>query len=91
MELSDFIVSTQNAQAGAVLIEWNLASPASNPSGMWDVHTRIGGFVGSQQQVGQCLKTPGNPTVRQECIVAFMAMHITKAANGLYMENVWLW
>ncbi|EGO54163.1 hypothetical protein NEUTE1DRAFT_87296 [Neurospora tetrasperma FGSC 2508] len=91
VELSDFIVSTQNAQAGAVLIEWNLASPASNPSGMWDVHTRIGGFVGSQQQVGQCLKTPGNPTVRQECIVAFMAMHITKGASGLYMENVWLW
>lgn len=41
IEWSDMIVSTQGAQAGAVLIEWNLASP-DTPSGMWDVHARIG-------------------------------------------------
>ncbi|KAK0617048.1 pectate lyase superfamily protein-domain-containing protein [Immersiella caudata] len=91
VELSDFIVSTQNAQAGAVCIEYNLASGGGVPSGMWDVHVRIGGFTGTQQQVGECLKTPGNPTVRNECIVAFMAMHVTKGAYGLLMENVWLW
>jgi len=90
VELSDFIVSTQNAQAGAICIQYNLAS-GGLPSGMWDVHVRIGGFTGTQQQVAQCLKTPGNPTVKKECIVAFMAMHVTKGANGLYMENVWLW
>ncbi|KAK3682422.1 pectate lyase superfamily protein-domain-containing protein [Podospora appendiculata] len=90
VELSDFVVSTQNAQAGAVLIEWNLAAPAA-PSGMWDVHARIGGFTGSQQQVAQCLKTPGSAAVNPNCIVAFMAMHVTKGASGLYMENVWLW
>lgn len=92
VELSDFIVSTQNAQAGAVLIQWNLMTPGGQtPSGMWDVHARIGGFTGSQQQVAQCLKTPGDSTVKRECIVAFMAMHVTKGAGGLYMENVWLW
>ncbi|KAM7215073.1 exo-beta-1,3-glucanase [Rhypophila decipiens] len=92
VELVDFIVSTQNAQAGAVLFEWNLMTPnGQTPSGMWDVHARIGGFTGSQQQVAQCLKTPGDATVRKECIVAFMAMHVTKGAGGLYMENVWLW
>lgn len=92
VELSDFIVSTQGAQAGAVLIEWNLATPAgSPPSGMWDVHTRIGGFAGSQQLVAECVKTPSDPTVRPQCIVAYMAMHVTKQATGLYMENVWLW
>ncbi|KAK5661924.1 hypothetical protein OQA88_10034 [Cercophora sp. LCS_1] len=90
VELSDFIISTQNAQAGAVCIEYNLAT-SGTPSGMWDVHVRIGGFTGTQQQVAQCLKSPGNPTVKPECIVAFMAMHITKGASGLYMENVWLW
>jgi len=91
VELSDFIVSTQNRQAGAVCIEWNLASPAGAPSGMWDVHVRIGGFTGTQQQIGECLKTPGNPTVREGCVVAYMAMHVTKKAKGLYMENCWLW
>jgi glucan 1,3-beta-glucosidase len=45
------IVSTQGAQPGAVLIEWNLAAPTDSPAGMWDVHGRIGGFAGSQLQV----------------------------------------
>ncbi|KAL2019376.1 hypothetical protein VTK56DRAFT_9667 [Thermocarpiscus australiensis] len=90
VELSDFVVSTQNMGAGAVLIEWNLAS-SGTPSGMWDVHARVGGFVGSQQQVAQCVKTPGDATVRSNCIVAYMAMHVSRGASGLYMENVWLW
>ncbi|GAB1316002.1 hypothetical protein MFIFM68171_06212 [Madurella fahalii] len=90
VELTDFIVSTQGVQAGAICIEWNLAS-VGTPSGMWDVHVRIGGFTGTQQQIAQCLKKPGNPTVDPNCIVAFMAMHVTRGASGLYMENVWLW
>lgn len=51
IEWSDMIISTQGSTPGAVLIEWNLA--AASGSGMWDVHTRIGGFTGSQQQVAQ--------------------------------------
>jgi glucan 1,3-beta-glucosidase len=90
VELSDFIVSTQNVQAGAVCIEWNLAS-SGTPSGMWDVHVRIGGYTGSQQQVAQCPKTPGSATVNSNCLTAFMGMHVTKGASGLYMENVWIW
>ncbi|KAK4249701.1 glycoside hydrolase [Corynascus novoguineensis] len=91
VELSDFIVATQGTQAGATCIEWNLASDPSNPSGMWDVHVRIGGFTGTQQQVAQCPKTPGNPTVNRNCLVAYMGMHVTKQASALYMENVWIW
>lgn len=91
VELSDFFVSTQGSQGGAILIEWNLSSPANAPSGMWDVHTRVGGFVGSNQQVAQCGKQPGNNNPPSQCIAAFMSMHITPGASGLYMENVWLW
>ena len=94
IEWSDMIVSTQGAQAGAILIEWNLASRGT-PSGMWDVHTRIGGFAGSNLQVGQCPTTPAVMTppapVNPNCIAAFMSMHITKFASNLYLENVWLW
>ncbi|KAK3902672.1 glucan 1,3-beta-glucosidase [Staphylotrichum tortipilum] len=91
VELSDFVVGTQGAQEGAVCVEWNLLSDAGAPSGMWDVHVRIGGYTGTQQQVAQCLKTPGNGAVKGGCVVAYMAMHVTKKAGGLYMENVWLW
>lgn len=90
VEWSDMIVSTQGTQAGAILIEWNLATPGT-PSGMWDVHTRIGGFAGSNLQVAQCAKNPGSASVNTACIGAFMSMHVTASASGLYMENNWLW
>ena len=90
VQWSDMIVATQGTQAGAILIEWNLAT-SGTPSGMWDVHTRIGGFTGSDLQVAQCPTTPGSTAVNTACIGAYMSMHITPSASGLYMENVWLW
>ncbi|KAJ5494458.1 hypothetical protein N7463_010545 [Penicillium fimorum] len=95
VEWSDMIVSTQGAQAGAIVIQWNLASPSDSPSGMWDVHVRVGGFEGSQLQVAECVATPNTAVPPAEpnadCIGAFMLMHITSSATGLYMENNWLW
>ena len=96
VEWSDAIVSSKGAQAGAILIEWNLAAPTKTPAGMWDVHTRVGGFVGSDLQVAQCVKEPATTIttaseVDKSCIAAFMSMHVTKSATGLYMENCWLW
>lgn len=89
--LSDFIVAGKGAVPGAIMIEYNLVSPAGSPSGLWDVHTRIGGFTGSDLQVAQCLKTPGSSDINSACIGAYMSMHVTKGSGGLYMENVWLW
>ncbi|CAF9932953.1 MAG: hypothetical protein HETSPECPRED_008499 [Heterodermia speciosa] len=95
VEWSDMIVSTQGSQAGAILIEINIESPPDSPTGLWDVHTRIGGFTGSHLQQVDCPKTPNVATppaaVNRRCIAAFMAMHITKPAAGIYLENVWLW
>ena len=90
VELSDFVVGTQGPAPGATLIEWNLAS-GDTPSGMWDVHARVGGFTGSNFQVAQCLKQPGSSNVDTNCIGAFMLMHVTPKATNLYMENTWLW
>ena len=90
VEWSDMIVSTRGTQAGAILIEWNLATTGT-PSGMWDVHTRIGGFAGSDLLLGDCPKTPGSTNINTNCIACYMAMHVTPSASGLYMENVWLW
>lgn len=95
IEWTDSIVSTQGQQRGAVLFEYNLASPATAPSGLWDVHARIGGFAGSNLQLAKCPTTPNvNVTAAnlvQDCIAAYMTFHITKAGSGLYLENVWLW
>ncbi|KAL7928405.1 glycoside hydrolase family 55 protein [Trichoderma chlorosporum] len=90
VEWSDMIVSTQGTQAGAILIEWNLDT-SGTPSGMWDVHTRIGGFKGSNLQVAQCPVTASSTTVNTACIGAYMSMHITPSASNLYMENNWFW
>ena len=87
VEWSDMIVTTQGTQAGAILIQWNLAT-SGTPSGMWDVHTRIGGFKGSNLQVAQCPVTAGSSTVNTACIGAYMSMHIAASASNLYMENV---
>ena len=91
VEWSDMIVSTQGAQAGAILVQWNLASTSTSPSGMWDVHTRIGGFTGSDLQVAQCPTTPSSTTINTNCIAAYMSMHVAVTAAALNMENCWLW
>ncbi|KAJ8060718.1 hypothetical protein OCU04_011023 [Sclerotinia nivalis] len=91
VEWSDTIVSTRGYTGGAILIEWNLASPANSPSGLWDVHTRIGGFVGSDLQLDRCPTTPNNTSIVLECRAAFMSIHITEYASGLYLENNWFW
>lgn len=94
IEWSDCFVSTQGPNAGAVLIEYNLYSP-DEPAGLWDVHTRIGGFAGSHLQQEQCIKTPENTTtasnLKKECIASYLSLHITPWASGVYLENNWLW
>jgi glucan 1,3-beta-glucosidase len=72
--------------------EWNLDSSPANPSGMWDVHTRIGGFGGSNLLYADCAATTNPVTaVDRDCIAAFMSLHLSKTSQGLYLENVWLW
>jgi glucan 1,3-beta-glucosidase len=94
LEWSDMFVSTQGTQAGAILIEYNLYS-VDEPAGLWDVHARIGGFAGSGQQNEQCPKTPNvkitEENLNQDCLAAYLTMHVTKGAANLYLENMWLW
>lgn len=91
VELSDFIVVMQNVQVGVICIEYNFVINGGQLSGMWDVYVWIGGFMGMQQQIGQCLKKLGNGSVDWNCVVVFMVMYVIKGVRGLYMENVWLW
>ncbi|KAI5467799.1 pectate lyase superfamily protein-domain-containing protein [Mariannaea sp. PMI_226] len=90
VEWSDTIVSTRGPAAGAILIEYNLFSP-DVPSAMWDVHTRIGGFAGTALQVSECPAIKNANVVNTNCIAAYMSMHITTSAGGLFLENCWFW
>jgi len=91
IEWSDMIVSTQGQQEGAVLFQYNLKSPSSTPSGIWDVHSRIGGFAGSDLQVAQCPTTPNinitEANLNRSCIAAFMDITFTQWSSGLYLES----
>jgi len=95
VEWSNTIVSTKGYQPGAILIEYNLASPTSRPSGLWDVHVRIGGFAGSELQLKECAKTPDvkidMSNLDKDCISGFLSFHITRGSSGLLMENCWVW
>ncbi|KAF1831351.1 exo-beta 1,3 glucanase-like protein [Decorospora gaudefroyi] len=85
IEWSDMIVQTQGATPGAIVIEYNLNT--ARGSGLWDVHTRIGGSKGTNLQVAQCPVF----TTRPECMAAHTNVHITKTGNGAYFENNWFW
>ena len=92
VELSDFVLGTQGSQPGAILIQWNLdASGSAAPAGLWDVHTRIGGFAGSDLLAAQCSKNTDQTAADPACIGAFMSMHVVAEAAAVYAENVWLW
>ncbi|KAG7415278.1 Glucan 1,3-beta-glucosidase [Fusarium oxysporum f. sp. rapae] len=90
IEWSDTIVSTRGPTAGAILIQYNLFAPGA-PSGMWDVHSRIGGFAGTYHQVPDCPAIKGTNTVNPRCLAAYMSFHVTAFAGGLFTENCWFW
>jgi glucan 1,3-beta-glucosidase len=90
IEWSDMIVSTQGQQRGAILIEYNMNNNGG-PTGLWDVHIRVGGFAGSKLTSNECTKNTGQTSANQNCIGAYMLFHATAGSQGLYMENNWFW
>ncbi|KAL3428439.1 Glucan 1,3-beta-glucosidase 2 [Phlyctema vagabunda] len=91
VEISDIIFETLGPQAGAILVEWNVAEESQGSAGMWDVHFRVGGSAGTQLQSDKCSKNPDATTAANpECIGAFMMLHITNSSTA-YIENNWFW
>ena len=96
VELSDFVVSTRGAAAGAILIQWNLSGAGGGQfASMWDVHTRVGGFAGSNLSLAECpmqtaqTVTAGN--LNKACMAAFLSLHVPAGVHDVYFENSWLW
>lgn len=84
--LSDFVVATQGSQPGAVLIEWNLGS-SDQPSGVWGVHTRIGGFAGSTLQIMDCPATPSDQIATSNSATMTSMNGTAMSASPLYSNS----
>jgi glucan 1,3-beta-glucosidase len=55
----DLMISNQGPVPGAVLVEWNMhdnSNDQAGSTGMWDVHYRIGGAVGTNIDKNNCPK-----------------------------------
>lgn len=90
VEMQNVVFQTRGTVPGATLIQYNLNS-GSAMSGLWDVHTRIGGSAGTNLQSAQCAYNPSSTVIKTSCIGAFMLMHVTNSAGGLMLENDWFW
>lgn len=91
-QLSDFMISTVGSVVGAKLIEWNMHDPQGQPgsNGMWDVHYRIGGAIGTNIEPNNCPQGDGTNAHPNTCSGAWSLLHVSSTGN-LYMENVWGW
>ena len=87
-EISDIVFTSTSGSAGAILVEWNVGSTVQGSAAMWDSHVRLGGYLGSGIQVGNCGTGTSHPTAA--CTAAFLSLHVTSGASA-YFENVWLW
>jgi hypothetical protein len=91
-QLVDILITTKGPLPGAKLVEWNIADPVGAPgsAGMWEVHFRIGGAVGTLIDPFSCPKGDGSTAPAEKCAGTWALMHITKSATA-YLENVWGW
>ncbi|KAI9356555.1 pectate lyase superfamily protein-domain-containing protein [Zopfochytrium polystomum] len=56
VQISDVILETRGSLPGAILMQWNVQGRSAGDAGLWDVHFRIGGTAGTQQQSDTCAK-----------------------------------
>ncbi|KAK4661295.1 uncharacterized protein QC763_703600 [Podospora pseudopauciseta] len=91
VEMSDLIFGTAGPQPGAIIMEWNVKGTTPGAAGLWDVHTRIGGYRGTELELEQCAKNPNvTNTIPEQCFGSFMMLHIP-AGGSAYLENTWYW
>ncbi|KAJ7451269.1 glycoside hydrolase family 55 protein, partial [Mycena galericulata] len=86
VEISELVISTTGGSQGAVGIEWNVHGHNQGDTGMWDVHVRLGGAIGTNVQLSQC---PTTSTSLTSCATAFIGFHIGQQGSG-YFEGVHL-
>lgn len=82
-EISDLVFTTTSGMAGAIVVEWNVGNSAQGSAAMWDSHVRLGGYKGSNIQVGNCGASGSHPT--SACTSSYLALHLTSSSSA-YLE-----
>lgn len=91
-QLVDLLITTEGPLPGAVLLEWNMADPVGEQgaAGLWEVHFRVGGAVGTKIDPFNCPRGDGTKAPAESCAGSWALMRITTKATA-YLENVWGW
>ena len=89
-QLVDLLITTEGPLPGAVLLEWNMADLSSEQgsAGLWEVHFRVGGAIGTKIDPTNCPRGDGTKALAESCAGAWALMRITTKATA-YLENVW--
>jgi len=87
VEITDLFFASKGAQPGAILVQWNMRESTQGSAAMWDSHFRVGGFSGSDLQVGTCPRGQG---AVPECFGVHTLIQFT-AQSSAYLENIWAW
>ncbi|TGO33454.1 hypothetical protein BHYA_0245g00070 [Botrytis hyacinthi] len=88
IEIQNMMFTVSGPTAGAILVEWNVHEIEQGAVGMWDTHIRVGGAIGSDLQLADCPKLPGE--INPKCMAALLLFHMTPKSSG-YLENSWMW
>ncbi|KIN03011.1 glycoside hydrolase family 55 protein, partial [Oidiodendron maius Zn] len=88
VEISDILFTTKGPTAGLIAVQWNSQQYQQGSTGMWGIHFRIGGALGTDLQVADCPILSG--TINPKCIAATIMLWVTVESSG-YFENVWAW
>ncbi|KZT11300.1 glycoside hydrolase family 55 protein [Laetiporus sulphureus 93-53] len=86
LEISNMIFSTRGPAAGAIVVEWNVASDTQGGAGMWDTYIRLGGAAGTDLEASECPSGSDSDS----CFAAFLGLHLTSGSNA-YLEGTWVW
>ena len=75
------VISTTGGSQGAVGIEWNVKESSQGSAGMWDVHVRLGGAMGTNVNLANC---PTTSTDLTKCATAYIGFHIKPTGSGYF-------
>jgi hypothetical protein len=87
--LADIMFTTHGPAPGAVMLRWYVAGRVPGDSGVWDVHFRIGGAVGTGMNATHCNIT-AQMNNSPQCLGVHTLFHIALNAS-VYVENMWGW
>ncbi|CUF42273.1 glycoside hydrolase family 55, putative, partial [Bodo saltans] len=92
VEISDLMFTTHYPAPGAKMIVWHAdCGGVAGACGLWDVHFRIGGAIGTNMGCNECLFNKTTFLHNQStCYGAHTLLYIAPNAS-VYVENMWGW